>query len=140
MALVRFCCGKERKHSPCGVCGTRRDICYNSLRSALRSYNNNISTEFPEGVSETTGKADKFQSIYQSTSRQMKQQSCLVRNALFLGVQSISVNKKLFKNKSIQWNSFCLLPALVLHLHPNDPPTYNTAAFTYTSNGCFSLT
>lgn len=72
---------KERTHrSPHGLCGTHRDICYNSLSSALRSYNNNISTEFPEGVSGTTGKADKFQSIYQSTSRQMKQQSCLVRN------------------------------------------------------------
>lgn len=85
VALVCSCCGKERKCSPHCILGTRRDICYNSLRRALRSYNNNISTEFPEGVSETTGKADKFQSIYQSTPRQMKQQSCLVRNVSLSG-------------------------------------------------------
>lgn len=85
VALVCSCGGKERKCSPHSIRGTHRDICYNSLSSALRSYNNNISTQFPEGVSETTGKADKFQSIYQSTPRQMKQQSCLVRNVSLSG-------------------------------------------------------
>lgn len=84
-ALVYSCGGKERKCSPHSIHGTHRDICYNSLSSALRSYNNNISTQFPEGVSETTGEADKFQSIYQSTPRQMKQQSCLVRNVSLSG-------------------------------------------------------